>query len=70
MPKSRITIGPKPHDICEMQILRPLLCTSELSEIYVHDAGTPIPTEMPVTRKPQSSIGKFTEHIISRTPSI
>jgi hypothetical protein len=46
------------------------LLTSELSEIYVQEAGTPIPTEIPVMRNPARSIGKFTESITTRTPSI
>ena len=63
-------IGPTPHDIWEMQMLRPRLSISELSEMYVHEAGTPMPTEMPVTRKPASSMGKLTEHRMSNTPTI
>ncbi len=33
IPNKRIIIGPIPHDICEIQIFRPRLLTSELSEI-------------------------------------
>jgi hypothetical protein len=70
MPKSRIHMGPKPHDICEIQMLRPRLLTSDDSEMYVHDAGTPTPTDIPVTRKPASSMGKLKENMTSRTPVI
>ncbi len=70
MPSRRIIIGPMPHDICEMQMLRPRLCISELSEMYVHEAGTPMPTDMPVSRKPRASMAKLTEHMTSSTPAM
>ena len=63
-------MGPMPHDIWEIQMLRPRLPTSELSEIYVHEAGTPTPTEMPVMRKPHSNMGKFVESMTTSTPSM
>ena len=63
-------VGPMPHAICEMPMLRPRLFTSELSEMYVHDAGTPTPTEMPVTRNPASSVGKLVDNRMSSTPSM
>src|SRR5690606_23290050 len=70
MPKSKIIVGPTPQANWEIPILRPRFLTSEFSEMYVQDAGTPTPTEIPVIKNPVNNIGKFTVNIIMATPNI
>lgn len=47
-----------------VELFSSLLFTSEVSEIYVHEAGTP--TEISVIRNPASSIGKFDAKITTK----
>lgn len=64
----KMTAGPQDQANWLMPMLAARLVEEDISEMWLHDDGTPAPTDRPEMTMPAQSMGRFTAHIMRKTP--